>query len=276
MKNLNGFMKKQRALDKSANTIKAYEQDLAKWSEFITLDEDSLTAITLDQADELIMKLYNKYSVTTIRRMKSSLGSYCKYLRIANPLDGVEMPQQKRKEVERFNKEDVVKLISSIKSPRDKAMVALFVSAGLRKSELINLKLSDFDAQTGMITLRNTKREERSTIFISDMAVDYINSYIKNRKCESEFLFTSESNNSKGTPLTSVGAWSIIKKAYDKAGLSGDVHKLRHTTASLMADNGASAFDIKDHLRHTSVTTSQKYVALSEERKRSNVDRVGF
>jgi len=167
-----------------------------------------------------------------------------------------------------LSKEEAQKLISACKSPKQKALVELFYSSGLRLEELRMLKLSDIDAKNNRIFVRNGKgRKDRFTL-LSKRVVQTLRNYY--RACEVKpviYLFEGL------TPEKPMWAGSIqhsVRLAYKYAGLSHKghkVHALRHSFATHLLDSGVDIHTIKELLGHADIKTTMVYLHLQTSKR---------
>ncbi|MFA6476378.1 MAG: site-specific tyrosine recombinase/integron integrase [Candidatus Paceibacterota bacterium] len=175
----------------------------------------------------------------------------------------IDMPN---KEKIGTGKNDQVKIL------RDKAMLELFFSTGLRVSELCSLDRDTINLARDEFSIRG-KGEKVRLVFLSDKARDAIKEYLAKRKDMDEALFTSlsEINKTKGSDrLTSRSVERIIKKYAIKAGITKKVtpHTLRHSFATDLLQNGADIRSVQMMLGHSSVSTTQIYTHVTDKHLR--------
>lgn len=161
---------------------------------------------------------------------------------------------------------------AGVKILRDKAMLELFFSTGLRVSELCSLDRDTINLSRDEFSIRG-KGEKVRLVFLSDKARDAIKEYLAKRKDMDEALFTSlsEINKTKGSDrLTPRSVERIIKKYAIKAGITKKVtpHTLRHSFATDLLQNGADIRSVQMMLGHSSVSTTQIYTHVTDKHLR--------
>jgi site-specific recombinase XerD len=157
----------------------------------------------------------------------------------------------------------------NLKSLRDKAILELFFSTGLRLSELCSLN-RDLDLSKDEFSIRG-KGEKVRVVFLSNSAKDAIREYLKNRKDLDEPLFIQYSRNgAKGNRLTPRSIERIVKYYAIKAGISKKVtpHVIRHSFATDLLSNGADIRSVQMMLGHANIATTQIYTHITDKQLR--------
>ena len=164
--------------------------------------------------------------------------------------------------------------INTFKGLRDKTMLEIMYSCGLRVSELISLKKKDINIKNSFIRIIGKGNKER-IIPIGEIALEYLNKYF-------ELLsYNSKINNSKnvfinknGLPLTRQYFFKIIKYYSIKANINKNIspHTLRHSFATHLLENGAPLIAVKNLLGHESINTTQIYTHVNERKLVSVID----
>jgi integrase/recombinase XerD len=151
---------------------------------------------------------------------------------------------------------------------RDRAMLEVFYSTGIRNSELVSLQLYDVDEARGVLVIRQGKGKKDRVVPLGDRALQWIKKYVADVRPSLVALGTSGTIlflNSKGRPFVR-GHLSMLVRGYKrKAGITkvGSCHLLRHTAATLMMDNGADLRSLQEFLGHARLTTTQIYTHVS-------------
>lgn len=157
---------------------------------------------------------------------------------------------------------------------RDRAMLELLYSSGLRISELVGMDVDDVDPVEQLVRVRGKGDKERVVPFGVD-AADALDAWlVRGRRAlatGSPALFV----NTRGGRLTRQGVWKLVKRYADRVELGHDVspHTLRHSFATHLVDGGADVRAVQELLGHASVTTTQVYTLVSRERLRDVYDR---
>lgn len=265
----------------SENTIKAYNNDLKKFKNFIKNK-------TINNIDDNSIKDYIKYlnknnnDTRTISHNISTLRSFYKFLLIEkkvnkNPMEYIELPKTKKTLPKTLSIEEVDKLLD-IKltdsfSYRNKAMLELMYSSGLRVSELINVSIHDIDTSNCIIRIMGKGSKER-IVPLGDYAIRYIELYLKEYR---EKLVKNELNdylflNNHGKKMTRQGFFKILKSIAREKNIKTNFspHTLRHSFATHLLNGGADLRSIQEMLGHSDISTTQIYTHVSKEQLKEN------
>lgn len=260
----------------SEETIKNYAYDLKKFFEALgkTMTEDFLPT---DISDFVRIQSKKQLSVKTILRRISSTKNF--YVFLLN--DGIidielvkfEKPKGIKKLPNVISVEDVEKLLEApdLNKPegvRDRALLEVMYSSGLRVSELLNLKIKNVNFKYAMIKVIG-KGDKQRNVPIGEYALEYLANYINgprraNEGKTSEYIFL----NRYGKPLSRVYFFKLIKDYAKQVGIKEDIspHTLRHCFATHMLENGAELRAVQTMLGHTNIATTQIYTNISTKR----------
>lgn len=157
---------------------------------------------------------------------------------------------------------EVVALIESTTNMKHKSMLSLIYSAGLRRGELLNLKLTDIDSARMMIHIRNAKGMKDRIVPLSPLILNMLRTYYQEYQPK-EYLFEGQYKGRYSERSVEL----VLKKAAKKAGLKRDVnlHMLRHSYATHLLESGTSLRHIQELLGHKSSKTTQIYTHVSRE-----------
>jgi len=269
----------------SGNTLDAYMRDVRKL-ESVTISElDNLSPqnITYENLQEYIYQLSkNKISERSQARAISSIKAFFKFLleddyRTDNPATLLEGPKLGLYLPDTLSEEDINRIITCIDNStdigkRNKCILEVLYGCGLRVSELIDLKISNINFKESYIMVEG-KGEKTRLVPLANTTAEFITSYIHtvrnktkiNKKYE-DTLFL----NSRGTNMSRVIVFIIIKELTQKAGISKSIspHTFRHSFATNLLQNGADLRFIQEMLGHSSITTTQVYTHLKTEELR--------
>ncbi len=265
----------------SNNTIMSYKEDLDKFLYFF--NNKDIKDIDSNDLKKYIKNLSDRnLNETSISRNISCLKSFYKFLNIekiinTNPTDLLYMPK-KKKSLPKILTVNEVDTLLNIKldcafSYRNKAMLELMYSSGLRVSELVNLKLSDVDLNDDLVRIYGKGNKER-VIPIGEYALEYLEDYIYKyrnkmlKKGNNDYIFL----NNHGNKMTRQGFFKIIKKIAKENKIDKEIspHVLRHSFASHMLKNGADLRTIQELLGHSDISTTQIYTHLTNEELKNN------
>lgn len=247
---------------KSEHTKTAYENDLKQFFEFTGKDEAEIT-----YADIYDYKVaMNEYSSATVARKLTAIKSYFNFLSdmefiSTNPSAKIKIPKVKNHEKEYIPMDEAKKLLDVAKSPRDKAIIALYLSTGMRVNELVNLTIEQYEKDEIVFIAKGDKERK---VYLNDKCRAYIDEYLKVRKNSGiANLFVSN----YGTPMRHDLIANMLKKNARKAGVSEDItnHSLRHSHITFMCDNYGLAFAQKE-IGHENSSTTMRYYSLDKEK----------
>jgi len=265
----------------SENTINSYKNDLKKFSEYNK--NKNIEEITANNLKEYFRTNKNM-SEKSVSRNISCLKSFYKFLVIenkiqSNPCETIPMPKMKKSLPNILSEDEVIKLLDidiiDNYSYRNKAMLELMYSSGLRVSELVNLKLQDIDLTQDIVRTFGKGSKER-VVPIGDFAKEYLEKYIYEyrssllKKKNSEYIFLS----SRGDKMTRQAFFKIIKRIAKEKGINKELspHTLRHSFASHMLKYGADLRTIQELLGHSDISTTQIYTHITNEELKNNYE----
>jgi len=162
-----------------------------------------------------------------------------------------------------LSKEEVKAILQALSNIKHKAMLSLIYSCGLRRSELLNLKLKDIDSRRGLLIIRQAKGRKDRIAPLSEKTISLLRDYFKAYKPK-EWLFEGQSGHVKYDE-SSLAA--VLKQALEKAGIKKPVtlHWLRHSYATHLLENGTDLRYIQEILGHSRSTTTEIYTHVSNK-----------
>ena len=250
---------------RSDNTKKSYRKDIKCMLEYIKKPEEDITLS--DLLDWVNWMNEKGNSSATIARRIGTAKRYFDFLVDIEILDKdpakkLTAPRIVNKVEPTLTSEEIKSIIDCATNPRDKAIIATLASTGMRISELINIKLDDFDGNDVYIIGKGNKRR---LIHINDKAMSYINDYLKVRKNGIDNLFVSNNH----TPMIPDNINRTLKRLANKAGIDKNVHNhsLRHLWATSMLDNGVSLERIQLCMGHSDISVTTRYARIRNERQ---------
>lgn len=255
----------------SEYTIKSYKIDLDEFYEFSSNKEVDFKLIKT-----YLKSLYEKkYKTKTISRKVSSLKSYFKYLESENlikenPMRLISNPKIEKTLPNYLNYDDLEKLLSypDIKTKyglRDALILEMLYSSGIRVSELANMKIKDIDFHDKKILILGKGNKERY-VYYGFKCEKLLKEYLKLEHKNSEYLLIGKTKDK----LNEREIRKVVTDTAKKAGIKVHVspHTLRHTYATHMLNEGADLKSVGDLLGHESLSTTQIYTHVSNERLR--------
>lgn len=273
------YLRIERGL--SDNTISNYGRDLKKLTTYLQTLDHLKNPLSIEKEDlqDFIYTIAKEVKPRSQSRIISGLKGFFTYLvfedyRDDNPMDLIESPKIGRKLPDTLSENEIDALIAAIdlskpQGERNRAIIEMLYSCGLRVSELTNLKLSDLYFDEGFINIIG-KGDKQRFVPINEYTQKYINIYtgeIRNHMKvvpqSKDILFL----NRRGKQLTRAMIFSIVKTLAQKAGITKNIspHTFRHSFATHLLQNGADLRSIQQMLGHESITTTEIYMHVNRE-----------
>ena len=260
----------------SYNTVSSYMRDLDKFKNYFK--DASIKKINKNDIKKYVIYLDENVGTKSVSRSVSTLKSFYKFLKMSNYVDKnvmetINNPKIKKSLPKVLSEEEVSTLLDIDLNDdfdyRNKAMLELMYSSGLRVSELINLKVNDIDLKNDCVRVFGKGSKER-IIPLSEYALDALYDYINNHRKElfkhgeNDYLFL----NNHGNNMTRQGFFKIVKKIAKDKSIKTDFspHSLRHSFATHLLKHGADLRSIQELLGHSDISSTQIYTHVTNER----------
>jgi integrase/recombinase XerD len=279
-KGFKNYLQLERSLSK--NSIAAYLSDIDKIVQFLAISEKNIGPLNVQTQDlKSLLQWINELGMlaTSQARLISGIKAFYKYLiledvLVNDPSATLEAPKTRRKLPDVLTILEIETLINALdlsksENIRNKAMLEVMYGSGLRVSELINLKLSNYFPDVEFIKITGKGNKER-LVPIGSSAIKHINIYKENirnhitiKKGNEDFIFL----NRRGTKLSRVMIFMIIKDLALKIGLTKTIspHTFRHSFATHLIEGGADLRAVQEMLGHESITTTEIYTHLDRD-----------
>ena len=276
------YLQLERRLE--VNTLNARWYDLEKYLSFLIKNNiKTFNDITSKDIDLFVSSLkfhqkYNrktKYSSSTINRYISTIKNFHFYLSDNNIVDKdvsdkIYRPKSINKLPSVLNVEEINEIIDTIKLDkpidyRDKAIILIMYSSGLRISEVVNIKLTDLNLNENFISVIGKGNKQR-IIPVANTTMHFIKNYIDNFRIK--FLKKTNSKgylflNNRGTQISRVSIWKVVKKhAVPITNENITPHVFRHSFATHLIEGGADLRAVQMMLGHSDISTTQIYTHL--------------
>lgn len=254
------YLQKLELKQYALNTAKTYIQLFEK---FINHHKNS----NIDSLDENDIRNYMQQLVqqgkshSYVNQMINSIKFYYEVvLEMPNRFYSIERPRKRESLPKVISLEEVQSIIKNTNNIKHKCIVSLLYSAGLRRSELLNLKPEDIDSKRMVITIKNGKGNKDRQTILSEAVLKDLRLYFKKHTPEI-YLFEG----AKGKQYSTSSILQIIKKAAKKAGILKNVtpHMLRHSFATHLLENGTDLRYIQVLLGHSSTRTTEIYTQVA-------------
>jgi integrase/recombinase XerD len=277
------YMRVEKGL--AQNTILAYGRDLKKFAAFLRKREKlRMEDVNREDVVDFLSSLYKeKLDSRSVARYLVSLRGLYKFAMmeetvLTDPTENLESPKIRSSLPSYLRVEEIDKLLQApdLASPigvRDRAMLEVLYSTGLRVSELLNLRTTDIDARMGCVRCIGKGDKER-LVPIGRKALEAVEQYLAQARPKfarpssppphNQILFLTR----LGRRLSRVGIWKILHDYGMKLGLRGRLtpHKLRHSFATHLLEGGADLRSVQLMLGHADISTTQIYTHVVEER----------
>jgi integrase/recombinase XerC len=273
----------------SLHTCRCYQRDLEEFEDFLKSSGTSLTPsgeVEMERVDRMAIRkylssLHRKNKKSSIARKISTLRSFFKYLVreqriVSNPAKSVSTPKVEKTLPTALTVDEAFRLMESPKRLsekssshgsekkrlRDRAILELLYSSGLRVSELVGLNSNQLDLDLGIVKVLGKGRKER-IVPVGGKAAGVLKAYLEDQGGFKEEgpLFL----NPAGKRLTDRSVGRLVKRYSRHSGIFRNVspHSLRHTFATHLLDAGADIREIQEMLGHSSLSTTQRYTHVS-------------
>ncbi len=254
----------------SPHTLRAYQKDLEIFSEFVNTSPEKIDPVEV--RGFIAQQISSGLSKTTAGRRLAAVRSFFRFLHRegyvkSNPAKVINTPRKPKTLPKFLTVDDVFNLIEKPEGigfmvARDRAILELLYSSGIRVSELSGLDMGDINLRDGLVKVKGKGKKER-IVPIGAKAIDAIRSYLIERmllKKRDAALFL----NRRGSRLTERSIRRLVVKYARMVLLDGRIgpHTLRHTFATHLLQAGADLRTIQELLGHSSLSTTQKYTHL--------------
>lgn len=274
----------------SDNSVEAYIRDITVFENFILRQYDVLPAdVEPYMVERFLVHLFeSKHSKSSQARVLSGVRSFYNYLLVtdkidSSPLEFISAPKSSRHLPDVLTVSEVERLIGSVDTStaqgrRNRAMLEMLYSCGLRVSELISLTLPDLFFGEGYIRVTGKGSKQRF-VPIGERAKQLVLLYLEDRgeqlskgKSGSATLFLSN----RGSSLSRVMVFNIIRRAAQDAGIDKNIspHTLRHSFATHLLAGGAGIRQVQQMLGHSSITTTEIYTHLDIDHLREAIEEI--
>lgn len=279
MKELDDYLKTlELERNYSSHTIKSYRTDIEEYLVFLKKENLSLFKVEYDDLRFYLMELNKKKdSAATVSRKISSLRGFYKYLITEkkikhNPFKLVKLPKKEKKMPRFFYYNELEELfaqpnLSTTLGQRNRLILELLYATGVRVSELVNIKRSDFGSDRTIRVLAKGNKER--IVRYGEYAEEILKLYLEDaynilNKKDLDYLFL----NDRGGPLTDRGVRYILNKIIEDTSVDKKIspHMLRHSFATHLLNEGCDILSVKELLGHESLSTTSIYTHITSDR----------
>ncbi|MBI2507829.1 tyrosine-type recombinase/integrase [Candidatus Woesearchaeota archaeon] len=277
MKNEEVLEKIERELKlqgKSPSTIKSYLIYLQNLFDFSGKIHSRILFEDIKKFLEYL-SIEKNYSSSSMTLAKSAISFYYEGMLEKYPIHKIRTKKKEERLPVILTKEEVIRIIDAAANLRDKLIVQLMYTCGLRVSEAVNMKLENLDLNDMTGTIRKSKGNKDRSILLSPKLIDNLQIYIRSKTTPSIFLFSK----SNGLQYTTRSFQLIIKGLAEKAGIEKRVHShiFRHAFGTHSIEDGEDIVSLQDMMGHKSLDTTRLYITLSKKHlkgKKTPLDRL--
>jgi integrase/recombinase XerD len=264
----------------SENTIHAYRRDMKKFTSFAGKREIKLQQVTRGDVVDFLSTLYRQgLDSRSVARHLATIRHFFRFLLVEgdlteDPAANIESPKFRQSLPDFLSIEEVDRLlaqpdVTDARGLRDKAMIELMYSTGLRVTELCGLRLADVQMDAGCLRCIGKGNKERQ-VPIGRRALTVVEEYLRTSRpqilgeASSQYVFV----NRNGNKVDRIIFWKILSEYGRKAQLRKNLtpHMLRHSFATHLLDHGADLRSVQMMLGHADISTTQIYTHVVEER----------
>lgn len=269
----------------SPNTVAAYLRDLQKLVDFVTAEKLDILQVTYENLEQFLAQLWDiGADPRSVARIISGIRSFYGFLLLdeyieSDPTELLESPKIGMKLPEVLSVDEIDRMLSTIdvstmEGQRNRAMLEVLYSCGLRVSELISLRISDIYPEEEFIRVEGKGSKQR-LVPISQAALEEIRNYMEYRgeltvkRGAEDILFL----NRRGGKLSRVMVFYIVKQQAEMAGIQKTIspHTFRHSFATHLLEGGANLRAIQEMLGHEKITTTEIYTHIDREFLRKEI-----
>ena len=264
----------------SANSVEAYQHDVTKFTQFLSLK--NLDVMTPEKVDLQVLRDFlvflNQLGISAVSqaRIISGIRAFYKYLLLEDlvekdPTELLDLPKTGRSLPDTLDVMEIESMMDAIdmskpEGARNRAIIETLYGCGLRVSELVNLEISNLHFDIEFINVTGKGNKQR-WVPVGSQAIkqvrhyiNYVRPHIEIKRGNEGFVFL----NRLGSKLSRVMIFYIIKELADKAGIRKNIspHTLRHSFATHLVEGGADLRAVQEMLGHESITTTEIYTHL--------------
>jgi integrase/recombinase XerD len=268
----------------ASNSLQAYERDLLRLSEWAAKNGFELKNLSRQDLREWLIDLASeKLSQNSKRRLISSIRGFFKFLMFeghvdASPAEDLVAPQTGVYLPRFLNQSEIETLLATPdveteSGLRDKAILELMYSSGLRVSEAVGVRVRDIDLEAGIVTTTG-KGSKTRRVPVGSSAVDWLRKYLAIRRQHKSLAVDNLFVTPYGRPLNRQAIHALIVKYAEKCGFDGVTpHTLRHSFATHLVQNNADIRSVQQMLGHADISTTQIYTHITDKQLKENYRR---
>jgi integrase/recombinase XerD len=264
------------------HSVESYRRDLARLESWSAKTKKPIADLSRPDLRKWIAELSREgLAPSSVARAVSAVRGFYRFLMLDghiknHPAEDLDTPQKFAYLPKFLNEDEIDRLLAlpDVKTEtgvRDRAMLELMYAAGLRVSELVNLKQAELDIHAGVVTCHGKGNKERR-VPVGKSAVQWLQKYSISKAANGRSPYPNFFLH-RGKPLTRQVAWSIIKNYAEQIGLENvSPHTLRHSFATHLLQHGADSRSVQALLGHSDISTTQIYTHITDRHLRKAYD----
>lgn len=259
---------------KSKNTIYQYARELKRFYLFVGKNFTDIDTYDI----RMYLAVYKQKGLCsrTLSTMRSYLYAFFEWLTNEeiinkNPCSRIKPIKYNRDIKKPFTDVEIDAIRSACKTVRERALIELLLSSGIRRAELCDLRINDINFTDMSIIVRNGKGGKKRMTYMNDLSLTYIKKYLSEKAPynENDKLFST-----KHGDLTYSGLRYILKKIEEKSGVSNvHPHRFRRTFATSLANRGMDIQEVQQLLGHANINVTMQYVCVDDSRVKTSYKR---
>ena len=252
----------------SAITTRIYLHSVEEFAQYFKTPPDRLGLEHIRQYQAHLFTDRKLEAVSVAQQLSALRFFFLKILKRPWQADDMPVPKRPIRLPEVLSRKEVERLIQSAASPLHRIWLLVLYATGIRREELVQLKVSDIDSERMLIRIRQGKGKKDRNVMLSPRLLQELRNYWRAANPKPEiYLFPSKGTHPNGdVPITSKSVWDAVQQAGVRAGLDKSVHPhtLRHCFATHLLESGADLRTIQLLLGHADLRTTSRYLHLSE------------
>jgi len=254
------LLKQKRYSENTVKTYSAYFKDFMHY-----FSERDLTELSVEEINAYLLELINKWNITTSeqnQRINAIKFFYEKVLLKEKHIYNIERPRKEKILPDVLSKEEIGAMLEVTNNLKHKTIIGTLYSCGLRRSELINLKIKDIDSKRMLVHIKGAKGKKDRYVQLAESLLILLREYYKMYR-PNEWLIPGQT----GGQYSPTSVLNIVKSAAKKAGITKRVtpHMLRHSFATHHLEQGTDLRYIQVWLGHESSKTTERYTHVSQK-----------
>lgn len=271
----------------SKKTIKKYKYSIDTYCKFANIQ--TIDQVSNENARALFVygRGERNWKATTFLLIRASLLVFFRWCQkegviTQNPVEDIETPKLPSVIPAWLNREDALKLLEIVYNYpydykfvryRNHAIFAMFIFAGLRLNELLNLRFADVDIENMTIMVRQGKGNKDRSVPMSYTLAQILKRYVVERKRLNKTCIQFFASSNRNCGFTEDGLRHVVKLIRTASGIPFSIHKLRHTFATLMSQGGCEIVSLQHMLGHNNIQTTMRYVHADATRFRLQIGK---